>query len=148
MCCHCRMNKLGEATPHHQHQHQHCANMPWASHFQEPPGMTAGTPELSLHNSTTLTSVPALCQGRFGKQQRPAAGTPACNGGNDSVQEVEERLEHAISKLQALLPEGYPLHKLQAVLVEAPTLIFRMDYYHDARTLLDLPPDLRSTLMR
>ena len=63
------------------------------------------------------------------------------------LQEVEARLAHALTKLASLLPKTYPTHKLQAVLAEAPTLIFRMDYYHNASSLSDLPPDFQQTLL-
>lgn len=58
------------------------------------------------------------------------------------VQEVEERLEHCLDKLMSLLPEDYPLESLHKLLVEAPTIIFRMDYYVSASDLNDLPADL------
>jgi hypothetical protein len=64
-----------------------------------------------------------------------------------AVQELEERLPIALNHLEALLPEDYGISRLQSVLTQAPTLIFRMDYYHDARHLSDLPTDFRDTLL-
>ena len=62
-------------------------------------------------------------------------------------EEVEEHLSHTIKSLGALLPADYSLARLQAVIAQAPTLIFRLDYYRGARTLADLPADIRETLM-
>eukprot|EP00892_Ulva_mutabilis_P006299 jgi/Ulvmu1/4040/UM019_0017.1 len=58
------------------------------------------------------------------------------------AEEVEDRLEHCVKKLLSLLPADYPLQSLQKLLVEAPTIIFRMDYYVSASCLEDLPADL------
>ena len=65
----------------------------------------------------------------------------------DRPQEVETRVEHAIGKLTALLPANYEPRRLLAVLTEAPTLIFRMDYYTDLRTFAELPADFKETLL-
>jgi hypothetical protein len=63
------------------------------------------------------------------------------------LQDIEETLEHTTSKLLSLLPSNYKSSRLAAILAQAPTIIFRMDHYRDARTLSDLPQDLVETLL-
>lgn len=61
------------------------------------------------------------------------------------MQEVEERVEQCIERLMSLLPEDYDLKRLQRLLVEAPTIVFRMDHFggeDDITSLNDLPADL------
>lgn len=70
------------------------------------------------------------------------------NGANTSLnggavlQEVEERVEQCLHKLQSLLPDDYPPSRLQNFIVEAPTTVFRLDHCDDINTLDDLPMDL------
>lgn len=55
-------------------------------------------------------------------------------------------MEHCMDKLVSLLPNDYPIKALQLLLVEAPTIIFRMDYYISANSMNDLPVDLVNQL--
>lgn len=65
------------------------------------------------------------------------------------VQEVEERVEQCITRLMNMLPPDYDIGKLQRLLVEAPTIVFRMDHFgseEDVTSLNDLPADLVNRL--
>lgn len=62
-----------------------------------------------------------------------------------NLQEVEEKVEQCIKRLMSMLPADYDLKRLQRLLVEAPTIIFRMDHFgkeEDVTSLSDLPADL------
>jgi hypothetical protein len=70
-----------------------------------------------------------------------ARKTPSLN----TVQDVEEKVEQCITRLMSLLPEDYDLRRLQRLLVEAPTIVFRMDHFgseEELTSLSDLPSDL------
>lgn len=60
------------------------------------------------------------------------------------AQDVREGLQLAMDKLTALLPKGYPHDLLQGSLVEAPMLIFRMDYYMHVKSFGELPFDVQN----
>jgi hypothetical protein len=63
------------------------------------------------------------------------------------MQDIEETLSHNMDKLCALLPQECCQDRVAEVFAQWPAYIFRMDHYRDARTMADLPYDLRTRLL-
>lgn len=63
------------------------------------------------------------------------------------AEEVRGPLVKTLDKLKALLPPDYPWKLVQGALVEAPLLIFRMEYYLHVSSFSELPFDVQNLFM-